>query len=114
MDLRLLKWICIAKGTHQDLVDHISSTLPNRPDEIIDDLVTNSGLTLKDAKTLASIDDGERLDYFDEVRDHVNELLDRNVSRAQSASGPQDEASNPASMAQSQKSNAFDETIANW
>ena len=35
---------------------------------MLTDLTKNSGLTTKDAKTLVSLDDGERLDYFDEVR----------------------------------------------
>lgn len=37
------------------------------PDESIQDLVRVVGLTIKDAKTLVSLDGGERLDYYDEV-----------------------------------------------
>lgn len=37
------------------------------PDESIDHLVNTFGLTLKDAKTLVSLDDGARLDYFDGI-----------------------------------------------
>ena len=35
---------------------------------MLKDLTTCSGLTSKDAKTLMVLDDGERLDYFDDVR----------------------------------------------
>ena len=51
----------------QKLVDHISETLPTLPDDSIRHLVTEMGLTLKDAKTLAALDDGARLDYFDDI-----------------------------------------------
>lgn len=52
----------------QDLIDHIARTLPKLPEDIIADLVSNCDLTTKDAKTLMSLDNGERLDYFDTVR----------------------------------------------
>ena len=39
------------------------------PDELIAGLVLD-GLTIKDAKTLVSLDNGERLDYFNDVRLH--------------------------------------------
>ena len=41
--------------------------LPELPDDTIGDLVDNYGLSRKDAKTLVSLDHGERLDYFDQV-----------------------------------------------
>lgn len=47
---------------------HISGSLPQLPALMIDSLV-NDGLTVKDAKTLVSLDAGQRLDYFDEVRE---------------------------------------------
>ena len=56
----------VSKRQLQDLVDRIGATLPMLPDELIADLVAK-GLTTNDAKTLASLDDGARLDYFDEV-----------------------------------------------
>lgn len=56
----------------QKLVEHISKTLPKLPDTSTDELVSILGLTLKDAKILASIDDGARLDYFDEVLEALN------------------------------------------
>lgn len=39
------------------------------------------GLTLKDAKTLVSLDSGERLDYYDEVLDGLGCSMD-NIERA--------------------------------
>ena len=41
--------------------------MPELPDTSIKELVDDFKLTLKDAKTLISIDDGKRLEYFDEV-----------------------------------------------
>lgn len=57
---------CSTHFVSQELVTHVSDTLPQLPDVTIKELV-KVGLTLKDAKTLVSIDDGERLDYFDHV-----------------------------------------------
>ena len=52
----------------QDLTSHIESFIPDLPDVILKDLTMHSGLTSKDAKTLMVLDDGERLDYFDDVK----------------------------------------------
>ncbi|CAD6593538.1 MAG: hypothetical protein ASARMPRED_007634 [Alectoria sarmentosa] len=52
----------------RDLIDHSEKTLPKLPEEIIADLVSICELTIKDAKTLITLDNGERLDYFDTVR----------------------------------------------
>lgn len=43
------------------------------PDDSIDYLVNHLNLTLKDAKTLVTLDDGARLDYFDEILMKVND-----------------------------------------
>lgn len=51
----------------QDLIEHLRKTLPILPDESIDELVNDLEITLKDAKTIVALDDGERLDYFHEV-----------------------------------------------
>lgn len=51
----------------KDLVKHVAESLPRLPDENIQDLVQHHDLTIKDAKTLVDLDDGERLDYFDAV-----------------------------------------------
>ncbi|KAF5849289.1 hypothetical protein GGP41_006246 [Bipolaris sorokiniana] len=51
----------------QDLVEHLKNTLPKLPDVNVDVLVHNYGLTTKDAITLLSFDDGERLEYYMDV-----------------------------------------------
>lgn len=51
----------------QDLIEHLQETLPILPDESIRELVDHLEITLKDAKTIVALDDGERLDYFHEV-----------------------------------------------
>ena len=50
------------------MITRISDTLPELPEHTVKDLVENSGLSVKDAKTLVSLDDGDRLEYFDEIR----------------------------------------------
>ncbi|CAO2654498.1 Nn.00g112310.m01.CDS01 [Neocucurbitaria sp. VM-36] len=51
----------------KDLVDHLKNTLPLLPDSSVDVLVHDYGLTTKDALTLLSLDDGDRLDYLMQV-----------------------------------------------
>lgn len=46
------------------------------PDQSIKELVDVVGLTIKDAKTLVSLDSGERLDYYDEVLDGLGCSVD--------------------------------------
>jgi aspartyl-tRNA(Asn)/glutamyl-tRNA(Gln) amidotransferase subunit B len=54
------------------LVEYLKNTLPQLPDVNVDVLVHKYGLTTKDAITLLSFDDGERLDYYmDVVADSV-------------------------------------------
>ena len=59
----------------ESLIDYIRKTLPSLPDDTASDLVNESGLTLKDAKTLVALDDGRRLDYFDDVCAQMAEKL---------------------------------------
>ncbi|KAL8763096.1 MAG: hypothetical protein Q9203_007463 [Teloschistes exilis] len=82
-------------GNH--LIQSIAANLPQLPDQTIAELVKDHGLTLKDAKTLVSLDDGERLDYYDSVRQELADL------RAQST--------DPTEQKADQKS---DITVANW
>ncbi|KAL8832968.1 MAG: hypothetical protein Q9170_004604 [Blastenia crenularia] len=49
------------------LINAIAMQLPRLPDENVQDLVKHYGLTIKDAKTLVDLEDGDRLDYFDQV-----------------------------------------------
>lgn len=81
----------------QNLIQTIASNLPQLPDQTIAELVKDHGLTLKDAKTLVGLDDGDRLDYYDSVRQELADL------RAQST--------DPAEQKADQKS---DITVANW
>ncbi|KAK1918253.1 hypothetical protein P3342_000973 [Pyrenophora teres f. teres] len=46
------------------LIEHLRKTLPMLPDELEHRLTSTYSLTAKDAMTLLTIDDGERLEYF--------------------------------------------------
>lgn len=50
-------------------MNHLRSTLPALPDSILATLTTDPihGLTMKDAKTLLSSEDGDRLEYYFDV-----------------------------------------------
>jgi len=50
-----------------DLVEHLRSTLPELPDRTVERVQSEYGLSSKDAKTLTALDDGDRLDYMEEV-----------------------------------------------
>ena len=64
-------------------MDHLRSTLPALPDSILITLTTDPkhGLTVKDAKTLLSSEDGDRLEYYFDVhaRLKANERFDETV-----------------------------------
>lgn len=53
----------------EDLIQHLTTTLPPSPDELCDKLVSHYGLTAVDAKDLLGLDDGLRLIYFQSVVD---------------------------------------------
>ncbi|KAF2687922.1 hypothetical protein K458DRAFT_440676 [Lentithecium fluviatile CBS 122367] len=57
----------------RDLVDHLRDTLPILSDDRVSTLVDDKDykLTSKDASTLLSLDDGERLDYYYDVVKHL-------------------------------------------
>lgn len=59
-----------------DLIKQIKNTLPGLPDTIISELVHECGLTPKDAKTIVVLDDGQRLDYFDDICKEMSLQLD--------------------------------------
>ena len=54
-----------------DLVHHLKDTLPTLPDEHERQLQQGYGLSLKDAKTLIDLDDGDRIDYLEAVVDYT-------------------------------------------
>ena len=51
----------------QDLVDHLRRTLPLLPDETVERVQDEYGLSLKDAKTIIELDDGDRLEFMEET-----------------------------------------------
>ncbi|KAL9035515.1 MAG: hypothetical protein Q9214_006547 [Letrouitia sp. 1 TL-2023] len=59
----------------QSLIEHVQKTLPELPEKIIGELVSEHGLTIKDARTLVDLEDGARLDYFDAVLEELNSIL---------------------------------------
>ena len=50
----------------QDIIQYLRESLPILPDDIANMLVQSSeyGLTIKDAKTLVALNDGDRLEYY--------------------------------------------------
>lgn len=56
----------------QDLLDHLQASLGVLPDEEINILVEEYGLTVKDAMSLVALNDGGRVEYF---RNTVDEYL---------------------------------------
>ncbi|GAB7352652.1 hypothetical protein MBLNU459_g3018t1 [Dothideomycetes sp. NU459] len=59
----------------KEMVDHLRTTLPELPDQTLHRTVDDLGLTVKDAKTLSSFDDGDRLDYCADTVRIVSEKL---------------------------------------
>lgn len=51
----------------QDLVQHLKTTLPELPDETVERVQKQYGMSTKDAKTIVSLDDGDRLDFLEET-----------------------------------------------
>lgn len=80
-------------------------TLPKLPDHSIRMLVEVRDLTLKDAKTLVALDDGARLDYYDEV------LAQLECLPAHSADKPLEEQRPNSRVTQDQR---LAKTAANW
>lgn len=59
--------LALADSTLQNLIAKLAETLPQLPDQIVEELVQSHDLTVKDAKTLVELDEGMRLDYYDLV-----------------------------------------------
>jgi len=57
-----------------DLINHLQDSLGVLPEQEIELLVSDYGLTAKDAKSLVSLNDGYRVEYFRNVVDHLIEL----------------------------------------
>ncbi|KAI4750874.1 hypothetical protein E4T52_16567 [Aureobasidium sp. EXF-3400] len=58
-----------------ELVEHLRKTLPELPDSTVSRTLNDFGLSMKDAKTLFSLDDGERLEYCAETIELVQDKL---------------------------------------
>lgn len=52
-----------------DLVEHLRSTLPELPDATITRVQKEYGLSEKDARTIVTLDDGDRLEFMEECVD---------------------------------------------
>lgn len=73
MTNRSLGIIILIDRIIQDVLDHIFDTMPALPDQTLDMLTSEPyHLTTKDAKTLLSLDDGSRLDYYLAVIDDLD------------------------------------------
>ncbi|KAF2213730.1 hypothetical protein CERZMDRAFT_38806 [Cercospora zeae-maydis SCOH1-5] len=59
----------------EDLVNHLRSTLPELPDDTVERVVDSYGLSLKDAKTVVTLDDGDRLEFMEETVDLLKQRL---------------------------------------
>jgi aspartyl-tRNA(Asn)/glutamyl-tRNA(Gln) amidotransferase subunit B len=57
------------------LVEHLRSTLPELPDVTVERVQKTYGLSAKDAKTIVSQDDGDRLEYMEETIQHLGQKL---------------------------------------
>lgn len=51
----------------RDLVSHLRQTLPPVPEELLELLCSKYGLTIEDAKALLSLDDGDRMLFYQDV-----------------------------------------------
>lgn len=66
----------------KDLVEHLQKTLPELPDETLTDLTVKHGLSIADAKALMGLDNGRRLQYYDNIygilsQKHIHTLPSR-------------------------------------
>jgi aspartyl-tRNA(Asn)/glutamyl-tRNA(Gln) amidotransferase subunit B len=64
----------------QDLIDHLKNTIGALPDEEINLLTKDFGLTVKDAMSLLSLEEGGRYEYFRDVVDEVVKFSDKDLS----------------------------------
>lgn len=77
-----MKHAVIILREQQDAIQIVKSTLPVLPDQLTEFLVTSADhkLTLKDAKTLVALNDGERLNYYETVRVMLKQRLQEDFS----------------------------------
>jgi aspartyl-tRNA(Asn)/glutamyl-tRNA(Gln) amidotransferase subunit B len=58
-----------------ELVEHLRSTLPELPDTTVERVQRTYGLSAKDAKTIVSQDEGDRLEFMEETVQIVSQRL---------------------------------------
>jgi aspartyl-tRNA(Asn)/glutamyl-tRNA(Gln) amidotransferase subunit B len=58
-----------------ELVEHLRSTLPELPDTTVERVQKTYGLSAKDAKTIVSQDEGDRLEFMEETVQLVSQRL---------------------------------------
>ena len=59
-----------------DLVEHLRKTLPELPEDTVERVQEDYGLSAKDARTIAALDDGDRLEFMEETVDLAMRKLD--------------------------------------
>lgn len=64
-----------------DLVEHLKVTLPELPSETEKRVVKQYGLSVKDAKTIVCLDDGDRLEFLEETVELIVNQLDDGESK---------------------------------
>lgn len=64
-----------------DLVEHLRVTLPELPSKTEKRVVEQYGLSVKDAKTIVSLDDGDRLEFLEETVEIIVNQLDDGESK---------------------------------
>ena len=65
-----------------NLVEHLRATLPELPDATVARVQADYGLSSKDARTIASLDDGDRLDVMEETVDLLKSKLPSDMVEA--------------------------------
>lgn len=63
-----------------DVVDHLRQTLAVLPDTELDHLITQFGLTPKDAVSLINLDNGARVQYFYRVLASLETMVEENIA----------------------------------
>lgn len=58
----------------EDLAGHLRQTLPELPDETVERVGAEYGLSLKDAKTIVSLDGGDRLEFMEQTVSLLQDL----------------------------------------
>ncbi|KAL4785703.1 Glutamyl-tRNA amidotransferase subunit B, mitochondrial [Aspergillus varians] len=71
----------------EDIISALTDRLPTGPDTLIDMLVGQYGLSIEDAKPLVELEDGARLEYYQDVVDILRERQQDLDPKAQASLG---------------------------